>query len=261
MTLDLSNPHLKEALHQAGMSTPSADVIERLTFACHEIEGGADAVLEISQADWATEEQGTDVLAVQTRSGLLLVGKGKRGRFKPLETFGIRAPFDYYQDVAEDDEMAGASVFFLPKDGHKPFLLSWRDADERHRMFQSIFQAHRGHYEKWGLQLDPANFVADFDRFYTQSSRKDLGSQATCTTGSSAGSVSSTSATRSASPCPGAHASWTKRPNPTGLGVWGAFRLHCFGSRRVRRPAASWSVLERSSSMKAFSGRRMMSVR
>jgi hypothetical protein len=168
MTVDLSSPHLKEALDRAGIPAPSADVIERLTFACHEIEGGADAVLEISQAEWATEEQGTDVLAVQTRGGLLLVGKGKRGRFKPMETFGIRAPFDYYQDVAEDDEMAGASVVFLPKDGHKPFLLSWRDADERRRMFQNIFQAHGGHYAKWGLQLDPANYVADFDRYYAQ---------------------------------------------------------------------------------------------
>jgi hypothetical protein len=151
MTVDLSNHHLKQALDRAGVLAPSADVIERLTFACHEIEGGADAVLEISQADWATEEQGTDVLVVQSRSGLLLVGKGKRGRFKPMETFGIRAPFEYYQDVAEDDEIAGASVFFLPKDGHKPFLLSWRGADERHRMFQAIFQAHAGRYEQWGL--------------------------------------------------------------------------------------------------------------
>jgi hypothetical protein len=168
MTGELSNSYVKGALDRAGMAVASADVLERLTFACREIEGGADAILEISQADWATEEQGTDVLVVQSRGGLLLVGKGKRGRFKPMETFGIRAPFDYYQDVAEDDEMAGASVFFLPKTEHKPFLLSWSSSAERDRMFQSIFQAHAGRYEKWGLQLDPANYVADFDRYHAQ---------------------------------------------------------------------------------------------
>lgn len=168
MTTPLDNPKVIAALQRAGMSSPSADVIERLTLACQQLEGGADAVLEISQANWANEDQGTDVLVVQTRDGLLLVGKGRRGRFKPTETFGIRAPFDYCHDLAEDDEIADASVFFLAKDGHKPFLLSWTDEEERHRMFMAMFEAHRGIYSRWGLQLDPANYVADFDRYYAE---------------------------------------------------------------------------------------------
>jgi hypothetical protein len=85
-----------------------------------------------------------------------------------VEKFAIRAPLDYYNDLAEDDEIAGPSVFFLAKNGHKPFLLSFQSAHERHRMFNAMFDAHQGRFERWGLQLDPANYVADFDRYYAE---------------------------------------------------------------------------------------------
>jgi len=167
MTALLSNPKVAAALQRAGMSTPSPDVIDRLRFACEVLNDGPDPddILEISQADWATEDQGTDVLVIQLRDAVLLVGKGKRGRFKPMETFAIRSPYDYSQDVAEDDEIAGASVFFLAKDGHKPFLLSFATSAERHRMFRCLFEAHAGYFSRWGLHLDPTNYAADFDRF------------------------------------------------------------------------------------------------
>jgi hypothetical protein len=169
MTAPLDNPRVMAALERAGMSSPSLDVIERLRFACNLRDGpNPDEILEISHADWANEDQGTDVLVIQTRDGVLLVGKGKRGRFKPVETFAIRGPYDYYQDLAEDDEMARASVVFLAKDGHKPFLLSFANAGERHRMFRCLFEAHAGYFSRWGLQLDPTSYITDFDRFYAE---------------------------------------------------------------------------------------------
>jgi hypothetical protein len=166
----LNNPKVVAALQRAGMPTPSVDVIDRLAWAFTALRDGPDpdGVLEISQAEWATEEQGTDVVVIQLRDAVLLIGKGKRGRFKPMEHFAIRAPYDYSQDLAEDDEIAGASVFFLPKVGHKPFLLSFANAHERHRMFRCLFEAHAGSFSRWGLQLDPANYVTDFDRYYAE---------------------------------------------------------------------------------------------
>ena len=169
MTTPLDNPKVIAALERAGMSSPSPDVIDRLTFACNLADGpDPDEILEISQADWANEDQGTDVVVIQTRDGVLLVGKGKRGRFKPMETFAIRGPYNYYQDLAEDDEMAGASVVFLAGRRHKPFLLSFSNAGERHRMFRCLFEAHAGHFSRWGLQLDPTSYISDFDRFYKE---------------------------------------------------------------------------------------------
>jgi hypothetical protein len=166
MTALLHDPNITAVLQRAGIPSPSTDVMDRLEYACHNLEGGAESILEVSQADWATEEQGTDVLVIVTRTVVYMIGQGRRGRFRPMEKFAIRAPFDYYSDLAEDDELAGPSVVFLAKDGHKPFLLSFQSAHERHRMFNALFDAHRGRFERWGLQLDPAKYVADFDRYY-----------------------------------------------------------------------------------------------
>lgn len=163
----IDEPEVSSALQRAGLWPPAAKVRSRLELALQHVEAASE-VLEVSQAKWANEEQGADVLVVQTRTGLLLLGEGKRGRFKPTEPFVIRAPYDYYQDLAEEDELAGASVFFLAKGDHKPFLLSFANARERHRMFLSLFPAHRGDFSRWGIQLDPANYASDFDRFYEE---------------------------------------------------------------------------------------------
>jgi hypothetical protein len=119
VTSVLDNPNVGAVLQRAGIASPSSDVIERLAYACHNLEGGADSLLEVSAADWATEDQETDVLVILTREAVYMIGKGRRRRFQPLEKFAIRAPFDYYRDLAEDDELAGPAVVVLAKDGHK----------------------------------------------------------------------------------------------------------------------------------------------
>ena len=118
MTTPLDNPKVTAALERAGMSSPSPDVIDRLTFACNLADGpDPDEILEISQADWANEDQGTDVVVIQTRDGVLLVGKGKRGRFKPMETFAIRGPYNYYQISRKTTRWPERRLSFSPKTG------------------------------------------------------------------------------------------------------------------------------------------------
>ncbi len=169
MTALLAYPNIKAALERGGMLPPPPDVSERLAIACENPEVEPDGILEISRADWGTEDQSApDVLVVQTKAGLFLIVKVKRGILRPAGTVRIRCLYDWYQDVVDDDEMAGPSVVFLAKPGHHSFLLSFPNAHERERMYRCIFEAHRGLFSRWGLQLDPANFLADFDRYYAE---------------------------------------------------------------------------------------------
>lgn len=168
MTVDLSNPHLKAVLERAGMPAPSRHVLAQLDAACAGVEGHTNAVLDISQAQWATETDGEDVLVVLMRKIIILVAMHKRGLFKEPEPSPRTLVLADYQDVAEDDEFAGPTVWFLAREEDKQFLLKWSSTEERHRMFMAMFDAHRGNYARWGLQLDPANYAADFDRYYAQ---------------------------------------------------------------------------------------------
>ena len=103
------------------------------------------------------------MLVVQTRSGVYMIVKVK-GRFLKPDGMGrIRCLFDWYRDLCEDNEILGSSVVFLAKPGHNDFLLSFANAQERNRMFGCLFEAHAGHFSRWGLQLDPANYATDFD--------------------------------------------------------------------------------------------------
>ncbi|HTU79667.1 MAG TPA: hypothetical protein VMF09_12990 [Solirubrobacteraceae bacterium] len=152
------------------MPAPSPEVLAQLDVACRGVEGHADAVLEISRATWATETRSADVLVVLTRKSLVLVGMQKQGLFKPATPAAMTLRLADYNDLGEIEveELAGPTVMFLAPEESRHFMLSWPDPDERHRMFMAMFDAHRGNYARWGLQLDPANYVADFDRYYAQ---------------------------------------------------------------------------------------------
>lgn len=168
MVVDLSSPHLQVLLARAGMSAPSREVVEQLHAACDDVEGYTNAVLEVSQAQWATETDGEDVLAVLMRKVLVLVAMSKRGIISHPKPRPRTITLADYRDVIDDDEFAGPTVWFLSSDEDKQFLLKWSDTGERDRMFGAIFSAHAGRYAQWGLRLDPANYVIDFDSYYAQ---------------------------------------------------------------------------------------------
>jgi len=56
MTSLLNLPNVNAALQRASMFPPSSDVIERLRSACEHPDVQPDGILEISRADWGTEE-------------------------------------------------------------------------------------------------------------------------------------------------------------------------------------------------------------
>jgi hypothetical protein len=154
MTDVLAFPNVKAALERAGMFPPPADVNERLTSACEHPEVTPDGILEISRADWGTEEQSADdVLVVQTRVGVFMILKVKRRMFRGPGMIRIRCLYDWYEDVVDDDELAGPSVMFLAKPGHHHFLLSFPSSQERDRMYRCLFAAHSGRFSQW----DPAS--------------------------------------------------------------------------------------------------------
>lgn len=150
------------------MLPPSPSVSAHLDAACAAVRDPDEEVLEVSQATWANETAGEDVLVVLMRKVVVLVSPRKGGLFRAAEPRARIMPLADYRYVAEDDEMLNHSVVFLAPDEDDHFLLSWTDAGERRRMFQAIFAAHAGRYEQWGLQLDPSNYGADFDRYYGQ---------------------------------------------------------------------------------------------
>lgn len=169
MSIDLTTRHITATLERAGMLPAPAEVLTQLRAAIGVVGGDADAILELSRASWGNETEGPeDVLVVLMRKAVVLVAMRKRGLLKPPEPSPMTRIFADYRDVAEDDEFAGSSIFFLSGEEDKEFLLMWPNAGERDRMFRAIFSAHAGRYAQWGLQLDPSNYEADFDRYYAQ---------------------------------------------------------------------------------------------
>ena len=169
MNAALANPNVKAALERAGLFPPPPEVSERLTSACEHPEVEPDGILEISRADWGTEDQSADdVLVVQTKAGLYLIVQFKRGLLRSTTTARIRCLYEWYRDLVDDDEILGSSVVFLAKQGHHDFLLSFPTAHERNRMYPCLFEAHRGLFARWGLQLNPADFSVDFERYHAE---------------------------------------------------------------------------------------------
>lgn len=170
MTVDLTNPKLEAVLERADIQLPSQQILAQLDVAGDGVEGFSDDVLEVSRATWATDTRRADVLVVLMRKSLILVEQQKRGLFKSATPTPMTLRLDGYSDLGEIEveELAGPTVMFLSPEESEHFMLSWSDPDERHRMFMAMFDAHRGNYARWGLQLDRASYVGDFDRYYAQ---------------------------------------------------------------------------------------------
>jgi hypothetical protein len=177
MNFDLADPRITAALERAGMLPTPPPVSARLNAACAAVCDPDEELLEVSQATWATETAGEDVLIVLMRKLVVLVSLRKGGLFRTAEPQARVIPLSDYRYVAEDDEMLNHSVFFLAPDEEDHFLLSWTAAGERRRMFRAIFAAHAGRYEQWGLQLDPDDYGIDFDRYYAQLATEATGGE------------------------------------------------------------------------------------
>jgi hypothetical protein len=169
VNIDLTSPEISAVFERAGMLPPSSQTVAQLQAAWTAAGGSDGGLLEISRAQWGNETQGPeDVLVVLLRKTVVLVPMQKKGFFGASQRNPRSVALADYSDVAEDDEIFGHSVFFLAPDEDDHFLLSWQDPAERRRMFMAIFDAHRGRYSRWGVQLDPDNYGADFDRYYAQ---------------------------------------------------------------------------------------------
>lgn len=152
------------ALERAGLQSPSSEMVDQLDAAG---APDADDVLEVSRATWATETNGAEVLVVLNRESLVLVEMQKRGFFRPATPVAVTLRLGDYRDLGEldDADLPGPAVMFLAPDERDHFMLIWQDRRERDRMFAAMFDAHRGRYARWGLQLDPESYAADFDRY------------------------------------------------------------------------------------------------
>jgi hypothetical protein len=167
--IDLTSPEISATLERAGMLPPSSRAVAQLEAAWATAGGGDESLLEISRAQWGNETEGPeDVLVVLLRKTVVLVSMQKKGFLGAPQPSPRPLALADYQDVGEDDEIFGHSVVFLAPDEDDHFLLSWRDAAERQRMFMAIFDAHRGRFGRWGVQLDPDSYGSDFERFHAQ---------------------------------------------------------------------------------------------
>jgi hypothetical protein len=166
-------PNVRAALERAGLWPPTAQTRERVERACRGLDDGADEILEISHADVRNESAGLgDLLLVLTRTRLIGLGEIRRGILRKTETAAIVVTLDHFYDLIEDDELEPRSIILVAKEGHRDILLTFRTLHERHRMFGCVFEAHRGDFSRWGTQLDPDAYEADFDRYYEEISRE-----------------------------------------------------------------------------------------
>jgi hypothetical protein len=170
MSSCLEHPKVEAALRRASLYPPAPDVAELVRSACDHPEIEADGILEITRGGWGNEEQSADdVLIVQTREAVFVIINVPRRWRKPGGMVRVRLRYEWYWDLIEDDELAGAGVMFIANEGHKDFLLTFPTTHERDRMFRCLFAAHHGQFSRWSeFQLDPANYVADFDRYYDE---------------------------------------------------------------------------------------------
>ena len=167
----MTGPGLRAALERADTAIGSAQARELIDLGLARIHAGAEDVLEVTGAFWQTETHGGDGVAILTREALCVV-------LAPIATGLLRRrsapacvaiPLTHVRDLIDDDaEFGGAVVFFAGSDGHADFILRFERTAERDRFYRCVLAAHRGDFSRWGLQLDPANYVADFDRFYAE---------------------------------------------------------------------------------------------
>lgn len=169
MAVDLSDSNVNAVLDRAGLlPAPPPRVLDQLHAACAGVDGYTDAVLDISLPRAPDDLPGGEALLVLMRKAVVVVTMRKRGLFKAAEPHPINLPLAQFENVAEDDELAQYALVLLARDRDQSLVFAWESARERNRMFRAIIAAHDGRYEQWGLQLDPANYVQDFDRYYAQ---------------------------------------------------------------------------------------------
>jgi hypothetical protein len=94
----------------------------------------------------------------------------RAGLFKPPAPSASLVPYETFADLIDmnDAKYGGPSVVFVDSEGHESTVVTWGSAAERDRMNHLLFLAHRGHFEKWAMQLDPEAYVEDFNRFYAE---------------------------------------------------------------------------------------------
>jgi len=160
------------ALERAGLAPAASDISELIDFGLGRIEGNDDDVLEITQAVWQTETHGGESVTILTREMLCVVlvpvttGMLRRTKSAPA---CVQIPFTAISDLIDDDaEMGGAVVFFVGAGENPDFLLRFERSAERDRFYPCVFAVHRGDFSRWGMQLDPADYAADFERFHAE---------------------------------------------------------------------------------------------
>jgi hypothetical protein len=167
----MRGPRIDGALERAGLAPVAHDTRQLLDFGLDRIRARDDDVLEITRAAWQTETHGGDGVTILTREMVCIV-------LAPIATGLLRRksapacvqiPFAAIRDLIDDDEEFGSSaIFFVGAQENPDFVLTFPRSAERDRFYPCVFAAHRGEFSRWGLQLDPANYVADFDRFYAE---------------------------------------------------------------------------------------------
>lgn len=180
MGVELSDRNVNGVLKRAGMlPVPPPGMLEQLHAACAGVDGYTDAVLDISRVRPPDGMPGGGALLVLMRKVIVMVTMRKRGMFKPLEPRPITLPLAEFKNIAEDHDQGQHVVILLASDEDQSLVFVWESASECHRMFRAIIAAHGGRYEQWGIQLDPEDYVEDFDRYYAQiaadAPRQDVG--------------------------------------------------------------------------------------
>jgi hypothetical protein len=165
----VNGPKTTAALERSGLAPAAAETSELIEFGLGRIGAGDADLLEVTRAIWQNEEHGGDTLTILTRETLCIVqmpvttGMLRRRKSAPA---CMQIPLATVKDLIDDDvQMGGAVIFFFAE---PEFLLRFERSAERDRFFHCVLEAHRKNFSRWGLQLDPANYAADFARFHAE---------------------------------------------------------------------------------------------
>jgi hypothetical protein len=167
----MSHPNLSAALERAGLAPISSETQQLIEFGVGRAQAGEEEVLEIAQAVWMTETHQGESLTILTREMLcvVLVPAATGMLRRKSSPASVEIPLTTVRDLIDDDkEFGGPVIFFFGAQDTPDFLLTFRQRAERDRFYSCVFAAHRGEFSRWGLQLDPNNYIVDFDRFYAE---------------------------------------------------------------------------------------------
>ncbi len=163
-------PRTEAALQRADLWPPSSETRELIQLGLMRMGAGDDDVLEITRAFWRTETHGGQSVLILTRTQQcavlepVSVGVLRRRKSRPAV---LQIKHTHVRDLIDSND-EGAVIFFVGAGENPDFLLAFDRTAERDRFYPCVFAAQRGDFTRWGLQLDPAHYVADFDRFYAE---------------------------------------------------------------------------------------------